>query len=132
MPITPAQVAAAQAIQHAAAHDASAQVRLVAGPGTGKSASIEERVCWLLGQGVVASNICVISFTRASSTDLRRRVHEYCAAQGHANATQVRVTTMHSLGLRLLQLAGQLAAYPVPPQVLDDWETQNIFDSEYD
>lgn len=131
MPITQAQIAAAQAIQHAAAHDASSQVRLVAGPGTGKSASIEERVSWLLGQGTAAQSICAISFTRASSTDLRLRVHGYCTSEGHANATQVGVTTMHSLGLRLLQLAGQLQAYPVSPLVLDDWETENIFDAEY-
>lgn len=37
MPITPAQVQAAKAIQDAAAHDQHQQVRLVAGPGTGKS-----------------------------------------------------------------------------------------------
>ncbi len=48
MPITPAQVQAAQTVQHAAAHDASSQVRVVAGPGTGKSFTIEERVRWLL------------------------------------------------------------------------------------
>ena len=48
MPITPEQIAAAQAVQHAAAHDSSACVRLVAGPGTGKSSAIEARICWLL------------------------------------------------------------------------------------
>ena len=51
MPIRPQQIQAAVAIQSAAAHDGSQQIRLVAGPGTGKSFSIEERVCWLLGQG---------------------------------------------------------------------------------
>src|SRR5258708_3214628 len=105
MPITPAQIAAAQAVQHAAAHDPSAQVRLVAGPGSGKSAAIEERICWLLGQDLKPDVICAVSFTRASSTDLRRRVHAFCAAQGHHDADQVRVTTLHSLGLRLLRAA---------------------------
>ena len=44
MPITDAQIAAAEAVQHAAAHDTAVQVRLVAGPGTGKSSSIRERL----------------------------------------------------------------------------------------
>src|SRR3954447_7450637 len=48
----PKQIEEAQAAQHAAAHDESGHVRVAAGPGTGKSATIEERVCWLLEQGV--------------------------------------------------------------------------------
>jgi ATP-dependent DNA helicase UvrD/PcrA len=73
--ITGAQIAAAEAVQHAAAHDQSNQVRLLAGPGTGKSASIEERVRWLITQGVQPDAIYVVSFTRASARDLRLRVH---------------------------------------------------------
>ena len=74
MPITQAQIHAAQAVQHAAAHDISQQIRVVAGPGTGKSFAIEERVRWLLAQGAPPGGICVVSFTRASALDLRRRV----------------------------------------------------------
>ena len=43
MSLTPAQVHAALAVQHAAAHDPGRHVRVVAGPGTGKSSAIEER-----------------------------------------------------------------------------------------
>lgn len=131
MPITPAQIAAAAAVQQAAAQDGSPQVRLVAGPGSGKSAAIEHRVKWLLDQGVDPLAICAVSFTRASSGDLRRRVHEFCIAQGHATADTVRVSTLHALGLRLLRVSGHLATYPVDPLVLDTWETEEIFDSEF-
>lgn len=129
--ITSAQIATAQAVQHAAAHDNSNQVRLVAGPGSGKSASIEERVCWLLGQGAPLDTICAVSFTRAASTDLRLRIHQACTAAGVPNATSIRVTTLHSLGLRLLRAAGQLGAYPVEPLVLDPWELEEFFDAEF-
>lgn len=54
--ITSAQIAAAEAVQLAAAHDGSDQVRLVAGPGTGKSSVIEKRVCWLIANGVPATD----------------------------------------------------------------------------
>lgn len=131
MPITPAQVAAAAAIQHAAAQDTSSHVRLVAGPGTGKSASIEERVCWLIRQGVPATEIFTISFTRASAHDLRLRIHLYAAQPGYHTIDQVPVTTMHSLALRILRAAGLLNAYPTEPLVLDDWELTNIFDEEF-
>jgi superfamily I DNA/RNA helicase len=131
MPITPAQIAAAEAVQEAAAHDGSAQVRLVAGPGTGKSATIEERACWLISQGVPADAICAVSFTRASARDLRMRVHAYATEPGYGTINQVAVTTLHSLALRVLRAAGQLNAYPTDPLVLDNWELENIFDEEF-
>jgi len=131
MPITQAQIAAAQAVQHAAARDASAQVRVVAGPGTGKSFAIEERVRWLLARGVAPEEIAAVSFTRASALDLRRRVQAYCAQNGQPTATRVRVSTLHSLALRTLRAAGLLAAYPADPLVLDNWELETVFDSEF-
>lgn len=131
MPITDAQKAAATALQHAAAHDQSRRVRLVASPGTGKSSAIEERVCWLLSSQVAPTSICVCSFTRAAALDLRRRVHAYCVDQGHNVGDQVRVTTLHSLALRSLRAAGMLAAYPADPLVLDEWELEHIFDVEF-
>ena len=131
MPITAAQVAAAEAVQHAAAHDAGDHVRLVAGPGTGKSATIQERVCWLIMQGAPADSIFAISFTRASSHDLRNGIHRNATRPGYETIGQVSVTTLHSLALRVLRAAQQLNAYPVEPLVLDDWELENIFDAEF-
>lgn len=131
MPITPAQIAAAEAVQHAAAHDGSSQVRLVAGPGTGKSAAIEKRVCRLIAQGVDPEAIYAVSFTRASALDLRRRVHGYATAPGYTSINEVAVTTLHSLALRILRAAGELNAFPTDPMVLDNWELENIFDEEF-
>jgi superfamily I DNA/RNA helicase len=131
MPLTQAQIQAAQAVQQAAAHEQAQQVRLVAGPGTGKSSAIEERVRWLLAQGVQPASIYAVSFTRASALDLRHRVHHYCTQNGHPASSQVRVTTLHSLALRTLRAAGLLTAYPAEPLVLDSWELENVFDAEF-
>lgn len=130
MAITRQQVQAAEAVQRAAAHDCSSQVRLVAGPGTGKSFSIEERVRWLLAKGVHPRSIAVVSFTRASSIELRNRIHAYCGSQSQPNGADVRVSTLHSLALRLLRAAG-LLHYPADPLVLDKWELENVFDAEF-
>jgi DNA helicase-2/ATP-dependent DNA helicase PcrA len=131
MPFNQAQITAAKANQDAAAHDQSQQVRLVAGPGTGKSSTIEERVRWLLAQGIQPANIYCVSFTRASALDLRQRVYNYCSTNGQPTANQVRVTTLHSLALRILRSAGLLHAYPVDPLVLDTWELETVFDAEF-
>ena len=131
MALTQAQIQAAQAAQHTAARDHRQQVRVVAGPGTGKSSSIEERVRWLLAQGVQPAAIYAVSFTRASALDLRQRIHTFCVQNGHPTATQIRVTTLHSLALRTLRAAGLLTAYPADPLVMDTWELQNVFDAEF-
>ena len=124
-------VQAAQAVQQAAAHADAAQVRLVAGPGTGKSSTIEERVCSLLRDGVDPESIAVVSFTNASVIDLRGRLHAYCNAHDHGDIRNVSITTLHSLALRLLRQAGLLEMYPTRPLVLDDWELENIYDAEF-
>ena len=131
MPITPQQKANAQANQDCAAHETNTPIRLIAGPGTGKSFAIQERVSWLLQNGVPAVTIFVISFTRASAFDLRERIHSYCLQKGHPNAEEVSVTTLHSLALGALRTARLLTCYPSSPLILDDWEVENIFDQEF-
>src|SRR5271165_1266724 len=106
MAITAAQRAAAEQHQWKAAQDQTQQVRLVAGPGTGKSKTIEKRVAHVLNTGASPQNVYVISFTVAASTELRQRIGTYCANQPcAAAATAVRVSTMHSLALRILRSA---------------------------
>jgi len=131
MPLSQAQIQTAQAAQHAAARNPRAQVRLVAGPGTGKSSAIQERIRWLLSQGAGADTIYAVSFTRAAALDLRERIHSYCTANGQPGVTQVRVSTLHSLALRTLRAAGLLTAYPADPLVMDSWELENVFDAEF-
>jgi DNA helicase II / ATP-dependent DNA helicase PcrA len=130
MGIRPEQVQAAAAVQEAAAADEAECIRVVAGPGTGKSFSIEERVCWLLGQGVEPNAIAAVSFTRASAADLQERVQDACVRAGHPEAG-ISVTTLHALALRSLRAAGVLEAFPVDPTVLDRWELRNIYDEEF-
>lgn len=132
MPITAAQMAAAEQRQWTAAQDGSPQIRLVAGPGTGKSKTIEKRVAYVLSTGANPQNIYVISFTVASARELRERVVNFCANQPFAAAAaSVNVSTMHSLALRILRSANILTTlYPHNPTVLDDWERKNIYDLE--
>ena len=132
MPISQAQIAVAEKAQWHAAKDAAVQVRLIAGPGTGKSSVIERRVADLLNNGANPNRVFVISFTRATCIELRERINRFCAGQPCAQAaTRIQVSTMHSLALRILRSSAVLATlYPDDPSVLDDWETKNVYDLE--
>ena len=132
MPISAAQKAQAEQRQWDAAKDGAPQVRLVAGPGTGKSHTIEKRVADLLTNGAIPGNIYLISFTRATCAELTERIRAFCSTLPCANAaTQVRVSTMHSLALRILRRGNLLTSYPSTPIMLDDWEQTNVFDREF-
>jgi DNA helicase-2/ATP-dependent DNA helicase PcrA len=133
MPITAAQADQAEQRQWAAAREQAPQVRLVAGPGTGKSKTIEKRVAYVLENGANPQNVYAISFTVASAAELRVRIATFCANRLSAQAVaQVRVSTMHSLALRILRSANLLATlYPHDPRVLDDWEQSAIYDLEF-
>lgn len=131
MPITKLQREKAEASQIAAAHDKSSQIRLVAGPGTGKSHTIEARVAKLLDDGIAPEGIFVISFTRAACSELAERIVKYCSTLSCAeNAKKVNVSTMHSLALRILRKAGLLISYPSTPIMIDDWEQAKVYDTE--
>jgi superfamily I DNA/RNA helicase len=68
MPITAVQSAQAERNQLIAAQDPAPQVRLVAGPGTGKSKTIEKRVAHVLEVlNATPANVYIISFTVASA-----------------------------------------------------------------
>ena len=126
---------AAQSAQKNAAQDANSRVRLIAGPGSGKSRTILLRLRYLVSQGLPPKSIYVISFTRASAVDLRTRViNEFDGAGLALAGAQIaaNVTTMHSLALKLLANANLLAGmYPASPVVLDQWQQENIFDEEF-
>jgi superfamily I DNA/RNA helicase len=132
MPITQGQKDAAEERQRNAAHDTNSKARLIAGPGTGKSYAIKERVNWLLGRRIPAETIFVVSFTNAATRELKAEIQKYCLEKGQPEVDRVNVTTLHSLALRLLRQAGVLETYyPADPLVLDEWEQKNIFDSEF-
>jgi DNA helicase-2/ATP-dependent DNA helicase PcrA len=131
MPINAAQKAQAEQRQWTAARDGAPQVRLVAGPGTGKSHTIEKRVADLLSNGATPGNVYVVSFTRAACAELGVRIRNFCSnLPCAAAASQVRVSTMHSLALRILRRANLLTSYPSTPIILDDWEQTNVYDRE--
>jgi DNA helicase II / ATP-dependent DNA helicase PcrA len=113
MPFTAAQIQAAENQQWVAAQDPAAQVRLVAGPGTGKTRTIEKRVRHVLNVGTHPANVYVITFTRAACAEIQTRIARFLANTAYADsASQVRISTMHSLALRLLRIGNLLNVYP--------------------
>lgn len=130
MPITIGQKLKASERQKIIAEDSNAQIRLVAGPGSGKSYVIQKRVNWLLENGVLPNSIFVISFTNESTNDIRDKLQKFCIKKGNHQVSEINVSTLHSLALKSLKRA-ELLKYPVDPIVINEWEQTNILDKEF-
>jgi DNA helicase-2/ATP-dependent DNA helicase PcrA len=70
---------------------------VIAGPGSGKTRVITNRVAALVNQGVAPSNICAITFTNKAADEMRNRVFAMNVPGG------VHISTFHSLCVRILR-----------------------------
>lgn len=75
------------------------RLRVIAGPGTGKSFAMKRRVARLLEQGVPAKNILAVTFTRTAAAALVKDLTNL----GINGCENVRVGTLHSLCFSILR-----------------------------
>lgn len=78
---------------------AARRLRVLAGPGTGKSYAMKRRVARLLGEGQPPDRILAVTFTRTAAADLVHDLHELDTP----GCEQIHVQTLHSLCFSLLQ-----------------------------
>jgi DNA helicase-2/ATP-dependent DNA helicase PcrA len=107
------------------AADPAARIRVLAGPGTGKSFAIKRRITRLLEGGVAADGMLAITFTRMSAADLVRDIRSV----GVDGAGDVHARTLHAECFRILgrnsviKITGRhprpLAAFEMEPMFAD-------------
>ena len=73
-------------------------LRIMAGPGTGKTFALIRRVSRLLETGTTPSSILVVSFTRTAANDLISTLNSL----GSPGVGQVAASTLHALSFALL------------------------------
>ena len=101
------------------AHDWRIHARLLAGPGTGKSATLVALVDQLLTENP-APRIKLITFTRAATAELAKKVSEHPAAAAE------RPSTMHSFSIAVLLRNPGTGDFPQPLRIADKWEEKRI------
>ncbi len=105
---------------HSIASTMNPRVRVVAGPGTGKSYAMKRRVARLLESGVAPDLILPVTFTRVAAQDLHREL----VNMGVPGCNALNAHTLHSLALRMLTRNHVLAATGRIPRPLNDFETE--------
>lgn len=112
----------AQSPAYGIAASANSRIRVMAGPGTGKSFAMKRRVARLLEEGVEPSSILAVTFTRVAAEDLHREL----LGMGVPGCEALNGVTLHSLGMRILMRNHALAATGRTPRPLNDFETKPL------
>lgn len=98
------------------------RVRVIAGPGTGKSFAMKRRVARLLESGVSSKELLAVTFTRVAAEDLHRELQKL----GVPGCEELEGQTLHSLAMRILSRKHVLEAVGRTPRSLNTFETRAL------
>ena len=103
--------------------DASCLV--LAGAGCGKTLVITQKLLWLLQQcHIDPYRLAALTFTNKAANEMRQRLRKQLSNQ--QVASQVSITTFHSLGLQILKKHHDVLGLPASFSLLDSGDTQAI------
>jgi DNA helicase II / ATP-dependent DNA helicase PcrA len=103
-------------------------VRLVAGPGTGKTRVMTRRVAYLVEEsGINPKSILALTFSRAAARELRERLE---VLLGVAVGDRPGVYTLHAFALRQLLRNRGAPTLPHPIRIADDYDERWVVHEE--
>jgi DNA helicase-2/ATP-dependent DNA helicase PcrA len=98
---------------------------ILAGAGTGKTGTLVARAAWLRGQGLQASRILLLTFTRRAADDMLAR------AQPAESTMAGRITggTFHAVAHRVIRAHAEAFALPPEFTVIDPADASDVMDT---
>ncbi len=103
-------------------------IRIVAGAGSGKTRVVTTRIAYLIQEvGVLAHRILAITFTNKAANEMKTRITSLL----DGNQTGVKVSTIHSLCVRILREDIRHLHYPQSYTILDSDDQKTILKTIY-
>ncbi len=96
---------------------------ILAGAGSGKTRVITHRIGYLIKKGIAPGDILAVSFTNKAADEMRERVAELT---GKNRASDVYLSTFHSLGANILRRDIEHLNYKRPYTILDRADQMSI------
>lgn len=114
--------------QRTAATTINEHVRIIAGAGSGKTRVLMARIVYLVQDcGVLPNRILAITFTNKAANEMKTRL----TAQLGSMASVVRISTIHSLCVRMLREDADLIGYPKTFAIMDPEDQKAILKPIY-
>src|SRR5262249_34834456 len=117
--------------QRRAATHAGGPLLVLAGAGTGKTGTLVARAAWLRAQGVEASRILLLTFTRRAADDMLARVVSRAATTPGARSADERICggTFHAIAHRIIRAHAESFSLPPAFSVIDPADVADMLDS---
>jgi DNA helicase-2/ATP-dependent DNA helicase PcrA len=120
--------------QRTAAGHGRGPLLIVAGAGTGKTATLAHRVAALIATGIDPGRILLLTFTRRAAAEMLRRVDQIldckrtAATTGRPGPAARRIWggTFHAVATRLLRLHGRSVGLPQEFTILDRGDSEDL------
>lgn len=114
--------------QKQAATTIDQHVRIIAGAGSGKTRVLMARIVYLVNDcGILPNRILAITFTNKAANEMKTRL----TAQLGQQASIVRISTIHSLCVRMLREDADLIGYPKTFSIMDPEDQKAILKPIY-
>ncbi len=114
--------------QRMAATTINEHVRIIAGAGSGKTRVLMARIVYLVQDcGIYPNRILAITFTNKAANEMKTRL----TAQLGSMASVVRISTIHSLCVRMLREDADLIGYPKTFAIMDPEDQKAILKPIY-
>src|ERR1022692_682022 len=110
--------------QRRAATHQGGPLLVLAGAGTGKTGTLVARAAWLRGQGIPASRILLLTFTRRAADDMLAR-----AAPGVCDGDRICGGTFHAIAHRIIRAHAESFALPPAFSVIDPGDMTDLLDT---
>ena len=107
----------------AVAHPMGRPACLIAGAGSGKTATITERVAWLLREGVHPSRLAAITFTNKAAAEIMRRVG---VDKDTPWGIRPHISTIHSLALTAIRKDSEGFGFTGKITPMDDYDQSQM------
>src|ERR1039457_3671931 len=110
--------------RRAATHPAG-PLLVLAGAGSGKTGTLVARAAWLRAQGVQASRILLLTFTRRAADDILARV----VPQAVTADERICGGTFHAIALRIIRAHAESFSLPPAFSVIDPADVADVLDT---
>ena len=107
--------------QRKAVHHIDGPVLILAGAGSGKTATMTHRMAYMISQGVDPHNILAVTFTNKAANEMRSRV-----ASLTDNISGMWIMTFHAMSLRMLRYSAEALGYRSGFTVYDETDKKAL------
>ena len=111
--------------QRRAATHRGGPLLILAGAGTGKTGTLVARAAWLRGQGMQASRILLLTFTRRAADDMLARAQP----PDSSPAERICGGTFHAVAHRIIRAHAEAFALPPEFTVIDPADAADVMDT---